>query len=114
VKEHATVLQVRDVRAALAWFRDVLGFEVEPYEDGSVYGYARSGGVSFHLACGPDPELWAAYTYVDDVDPLHAELVERGAEVIQPPTEKGYGMRELVIRGPGGHVLAFGEPSGSR
>jgi catechol 2,3-dioxygenase-like lactoylglutathione lyase family enzyme len=110
VNEHATVLQVPGVRAALAWFRDALGFEVQQYEDGTAYGYARRGGVSFHLACGPDPELWSAYVYVDDVEALHAELAERGAEIVQPPTDKGYGMRDLLVRGPGEHVIAFGQP----
>lgn len=110
MKDQATVLQVRDVRAALGWFRDVLGFEVEPWADGTVYGYATRGDVSFHVACGPDPELWSAYVYVDDVEALHAEFLERGAEILQPPTEKGYGMRELIVRGPDGHVLAFGQP----
>jgi predicted enzyme related to lactoylglutathione lyase len=109
VRSHATVLQVPDVPAALAWFRDVLGFEVEPYEDGSQYGYAQRGGVSFHVSV-PGSGLWSAYVYVDDVEALHAELVDRGAEIVQPPTDKGYGMRDLLVRGPGGHVLAFGQP----
>ncbi|MEX0674743.1 MAG: VOC family protein [Gaiellaceae bacterium] len=104
---HATVLQVPDVRAALEWFRDALGFEVEPYEDGSRYGYAQRGGVHFHLAA-PDAGLWSAYVYVDDVEALHAELAARGAEIVQPPTDKGYGLRDLLVRGPGGHLLAFG------
>lgn len=43
MRSHATVLQVPDVGAALAWFHDALGFEVEPYEDGSQYGYASRG-----------------------------------------------------------------------
>jgi catechol 2,3-dioxygenase-like lactoylglutathione lyase family enzyme len=111
VKDHATVLKVPDVLAALAWFRDALGFEVEPYEDGSDYGYARKGGVSFHVARAPSPGLWSAYVYVDDVDALYAELVERGAEIVQTPTDKEYGMRDLLVRGPGGHVLAFGSGS---
>lgn len=100
-----------DVRAALAWFRDALGFEVEPYEGGEHYGYARRGSVYFHLAA-PDPHLWTAYVYVDDVEALHAELAERGAEIVQPPTDKGYGLRDLLVRGPGGHLLAFGQALG--
>ena len=110
MKSHATVLQVPDVQEALAWFRDRLGFDVEPYEDGSQYGYARRGDVYFHVACGPDPDLWSAYLYTDDVEALHRELVERGAEIVQAPSDKGYGMRDLIVRGPEGHVLAIGQP----
>jgi uncharacterized glyoxalase superfamily protein PhnB len=110
LESHATVLQVPDVRAALAWFRDALGFEVSPWQDGSAYGYAQRDGVSFHVST-PDSELWKAYVYTDDVEALHAELVERGAEILQPPTDKDYGVRDLLVRAPGGHVLAIGQPA---
>jgi predicted enzyme related to lactoylglutathione lyase len=108
LESHATVLQVPDVREALAWFRDALGFDVRGWADGSQYGYAERDGVSFHVS-RPDPELWSAYLYTDDVDALHAELVERGTEILQPPTDKGYGVRDLIVRAPGGHVLAIGQ-----
>jgi uncharacterized glyoxalase superfamily protein PhnB len=108
LESHATVLQVPDVRAALAWFRDALGFEVRPWQDGSAYGYAERDGVSFHVST-PDPHLWTAYLYTDDVEALYAELLERGAEILQPPTDKDYGVRDLMVRAPGGHVLAIGQ-----
>jgi predicted enzyme related to lactoylglutathione lyase len=108
LESHATVLQVPDVRAALDWFRDALGFDVRPWEDGSAYGYASRDGVSFHLSVR-DPQIWSAYLYVDDVEALHAELVGRGTEILQPPTDKGYGLRDILVRTPGGHVLAFGQ-----
>ncbi len=109
LESHAAVLQVPDVRAALAWFRDALGFEVEPYEDGTEYGYATRDGVYLHLSV-PSADLWTAYLYTDDVEALHEELVGRGAEIVQPPTDKVYGLRDLIVRVPGGHVLAVGQP----
>jgi catechol 2,3-dioxygenase-like lactoylglutathione lyase family enzyme len=84
---HATVLLVPDVPAALDWWRDALGFEVEVYEGGDFYGYARRDGVYVHLSKCHDvrpnsvaspPDLFDLYLYVDDVEALHAELVERG------------------------------------
>lgn len=108
LESHATVLQVSDVQAALAWFRDALGFEVSSYEGGSEYGYAQRDGVWFHVS-RPGSGLWAAYLYTDDVEALHAELVERGTEILQPPTDKGYGVRDVIVRAPGGHVLAIGQ-----
>jgi catechol 2,3-dioxygenase-like lactoylglutathione lyase family enzyme len=109
LESHATVLQVPNVDAALDWFRDRLGFDVRPWQDGSQYGYASRDGVSFHLSV-PGSGLWSAYLYVDDVEALHAELVERGATIVQPPTDKAYGLRDLLVRTPDGHVLAFGQP----
>jgi predicted enzyme related to lactoylglutathione lyase len=108
LESHATVLQVPDVQAALVWFHDALGFEVRSWADGSEYGYAERDGVWFHVS-RPGSELWSAYLYTDDVDAVHAELVERGTEILQPPTDKGYGVRDVIVRAPGNHVLAIGQ-----
>ena len=55
-----------------------------------------------------------AYFWIDDVDALHTELVERGAEIIMPPTLRIYGMKEIEVRDLDGYVLCFGQdiPSG--
>jgi catechol 2,3-dioxygenase-like lactoylglutathione lyase family enzyme len=119
---HATVLLVSDVRRAIDYYCDALGFEVELYDRApDHYGYARRDGCHVHLACfagvraRPNsevvpPDMFDAYFWADDVEALHAELVERGAEIVHGPIEQGYGQRELRLRDPDGHVLAFGEP----
>ena len=49
---------------------------------------------------------WIAFT-VDDVDAVHAELVEKGVEITQPPTDMGYG-RDMGLRDPFGNNLRIG------
>jgi uncharacterized glyoxalase superfamily protein PhnB len=53
---------------------------------------------------------------VDDVDALHAELAGRGADIVLPPTNFEWGVREMNIRDPDGHRIRFGmgtdRPSG--
>lgn len=49
---------------------------------------------------------WLAFQ-VDDVDAVHAELVARGVEITQPPTDRGYG-RDLGLRDPFGNNLRIG------
>jgi catechol 2,3-dioxygenase-like lactoylglutathione lyase family enzyme len=44
----------------------------------------------------------------DDVDALHEELVARGVEITQPPTDQGYG-RDMGLRDPFGNNLRIGE-----
>ncbi len=44
----------------------------------------------------------------DDVDAMHTELQQRGATVIQPPTDQPYDLREFRVKDPDGHILAFG------
>jgi catechol 2,3-dioxygenase-like lactoylglutathione lyase family enzyme len=118
---HATVLLVDDVNRALGYYRDRLGFEVSNYECiPEHYGYATRDNCSVHFArwegVAPrpnreavPPDMFDLYIYVEDVDVLHAELVERGAEILQGPVEQGYGLREIRVRDPDGYILAFGK-----
>jgi catechol 2,3-dioxygenase-like lactoylglutathione lyase family enzyme len=117
---HATVLLVEDVRRSTDYYRDKLGFEVDLYDRiPEHYGYARRDRCSVHFAhwngapARPNseavpPDMFDLYVYVDDVDALHAELVERGAEVHGPPVGQGYGMLDFRVSDPDGYVLAFG------
>ena len=49
---------------------------------------------------------WIAFQ-VDDVDAVHAELVEKGVEITQPPTDQPYG-RDIGLRDPFGNNLRIG------
>jgi catechol 2,3-dioxygenase-like lactoylglutathione lyase family enzyme len=118
---HATVLLVDDVEVAGDYYQDKLGFEVTYFDKNpSHYAYANRGEVWMHFACfadaGPEPnsvavppDMFDAYVYVDDVDALHAELAERGAEIIGVVTDTEYGCREFRVRDPDGYILAFGK-----
>jgi catechol 2,3-dioxygenase-like lactoylglutathione lyase family enzyme len=122
---HATVLLVEDVRKATDYYRDALGFDVELYDRiPGHYGYARRDGCHVHFArfdgVAPrpnsevvPPDMFDAYFWVDDVDRLYAEVVERSAEVVHGPVDQEYGLREFRVRDPDGHILAFGQPLAS-
>ena len=118
---HATVLLVEDVKRALEYYRDRLGFEISEYDRlPEHYGYASRDDCHVHFASfegvapRPNsevapPDMFDIYLWVDDVDAFHAELVERGADVIQEPVDQGYGLRDVRVRDPHGYVLAFGK-----
>jgi catechol 2,3-dioxygenase-like lactoylglutathione lyase family enzyme len=118
---HATVLLVEDVGRALDYYRHKLGFEVSRYERLPDHcGYASRDDCHVHFAhwegVGPrpnsevaGPDVFDIYVYVDDVEALHAELVERGAELLHAPVDQGYGLREIRVRDPHGYVIAFGK-----
>lgn len=117
----APILLVPDVGAEVAYFRDRLGFDVELYDKiPEHYAYASRDDCQIHFARfkhvppRPNsevvpPDMSDVYLYVDDVEALYAELVERGADVILPPTTQGYGMHEIRVRDPFGYILAFGQ-----
>jgi uncharacterized glyoxalase superfamily protein PhnB len=120
------ILGVADVRAAAEYYRDVLGFALDPVdgvfmppgsEPGGVYAIVRRGGAWIHFQVrrgaemphGDDPVARDAYLYVDDVLALHAEFRERGASIKQPPQMTPYGIVEIVIEDPNGYRIAFGQ-----
>ena len=53
---------------------------------------------------------WLAFT-TDDVDALHGELVAKGVEITQPPTDQGYG-RDMGLRDPFGNNIRIGVITG--
>jgi uncharacterized glyoxalase superfamily protein PhnB len=120
------ILAVRNVRQAAEYYRDVLGFTLDPVdgvfqpradEPGGVYGIVKRSGVWIHFQIrreDPLPRTRSAferdvYLYVDDLEDLHADLRKRGAEILQPPKMAPHGIRELVVQDLNGYRLAFGE-----
>ena len=123
LEHHATVLLVESVPTAVAYYRDALGFEIEPYDKiPDHYAFAQRDNCSVHFAHWNDvaprpnsavvpPDMFDLYAYVEDVDGLYTELTNRGADVIQAPTRQGYGTYEIRVRDPDGYILAFGRQS---
>jgi uncharacterized glyoxalase superfamily protein PhnB len=118
----APVLIVPEVREALDYYRDKLGFDVETWEPApATYGYARRDGYSIHLAQGEparpnsevvQPDLFDVYIGVDDVNAIYEELQGRGADLLHEPIERPWAMREIRVQDPFGYILAFGQQMG--
>jgi uncharacterized glyoxalase superfamily protein PhnB len=114
-------LRYDDARAAITWLVDTLGFTpsfVTP-ETGEKVGHAqlrwgngmvmlasKTDGGDGRLAVEQGPS-WV-YVVVDDIDAHHARAVERGAEILQPLTEEGYGGKGYSVRDPEGNVWSVG------
>ena len=111
---------VKDVPAALAFYRDKLGFEITfrgPAPEDEFFGIVRRGGAMLMfkaLAVEPVPNYkrrptfsWDAYFDVPDPDALAAEFAARGVSFASPLTE-GDGLRGFVIEDLDGYGLYFG------
>jgi uncharacterized glyoxalase superfamily protein PhnB len=116
----APVLLVRDVVAAAKHYEIKLGFRIQGFwGEPPGFSIVGRGGVTVMLNQAPAGETFrpngdydgrlSAYIYISDADALHAELVQRGAEMICPPEDQPYGCREFEIRDLDGHILAFGQ-----
>jgi predicted enzyme related to lactoylglutathione lyase len=113
----ATIFTVHDVGASLAYYRDLLGFGVTfQYGEPTYYVCLCRDEVAIHLRGAEKKSNWvpgngAIAVFVTDVDALHAELVARGAKVLQPPRDYPYGMRDFGVADLDGNQLTFGMES---
>jgi catechol 2,3-dioxygenase-like lactoylglutathione lyase family enzyme len=115
MKGSEAILAVRDVREAVRFYRDVLGFEGEwLWEDPPTFGAVRWGTVQ--VMFGLQPELAARVEghqhsfRVEDVDGLYARQRAAGVEIVSKIGTKPWGVREYTVRDPNGYHLRFMGP----
>jgi catechol 2,3-dioxygenase-like lactoylglutathione lyase family enzyme len=117
---------VRDVSAALAFYRDRLGFEITfqgPEPDDIFFGIVQRGAAMIMVkSVGVEPlpnykrdvqkgwARWDAYLNVPDPDALAAEFLSRNVEFSQPLKNDDDGLRGFELKDNDGYVLFFGSP----
>ena len=101
------VLRVEDMRAALHFYVDILGFQNAEWSSDDFAGISRGGG-SLYL-CHADQGRGGAWVWigVDDVRPIYEDLKARGLPILLPPTNFPWAL-EMRVADPDGNVLRFG------
>ena len=127
-----TFLPQNDPEAAIAFYRDVLGFEVrldvgkgemrwitvgpQNQPDVSVVLYppeatpGLTDGEKRAIA-----EMMAKGTFAmlalssADLDADFAQIQGRGAEIVQEPVDQPYGLRDCAIRDPAGNMIRINQ-----
>ncbi|MDP9244034.1 MAG: VOC family protein [Chloroflexota bacterium] len=129
---HQAYLPQDDPEAALAFYRDLLGFEVRGDVDYRglrwiTVGPAGQPGTSIVLhPPGADPgvtdeerrtiaEMMAKGTYgainlaTRDLDGTFERLQASDADIVQEPTKQPWGVRDCAVRDPAGNLLRIQE-----
>ncbi len=129
---HSSFLPHTDPDASLAFYRDILGFEVR-----NDVGYQGMRWITVGPTDQPDTsivlhppaatpgitdderrtilELMAKGSYfgvnlaTGDLDGTFAKLEASDAEVVQEPTEQPYGVRDCAFRDPAGNMIRIQE-----
>jgi catechol 2,3-dioxygenase-like lactoylglutathione lyase family enzyme len=117
---------VNSVPAALAFYRDRLGFDITfqgPEPDDIFFGIVRRGAAMILLkgvGVAPVPNYtrdakkgiarWDAYVDVPDPDALAAEFSSRSVEFSAPLKDTHDGLRGFELKDADGYVLFFGRP----
>ena len=129
---HSSFLPHTDPDASLAFYRDVLGFEVRADVGSGQMRWITVGppgqpGTSIVLdPPGANPgitdderrtitEMMAKGTYAmlllatKDLDGAFEQLQATDAEIVQEPTEQPYGVRDCAVRDPAGNLIRIQE-----
>jgi len=116
----APVIGCQNVMAVAEWFRDVLGFDLDPSlvfvldeKEGASYAILDRDGMSVHLQIRREPmgnedNAYDFYARVPDAAALLKEFEARGVKVVQPLEDQPYGMRDFSVENPEGRRMMFG------
>ena len=118
LKAAAPVLFVREVNASAAFFRDILGFEIDfLYGEPPFYGAVSRDGAVLHLKWVHDAVFGAgrveaeglimAFVSVDSIEALHAEYHAKGARFSQELTKQVWGGTDFHVVDLDGNRIAF-------
>jgi len=129
IRGMAPLLQVFDMPTSIAFYRDVLGFEVvttsKPGAENFGWALLRLNGTELMLntvyeedSRPPEPDRARIAAHDDttiffgcpDVDAAYAHLRSR-AENVKEPKVAPYGMKQLYVRDPDGYNLCFQWPA---
>ena len=125
---HASFLPHNDADAALAFYRDTLGFEVRndvgykgmrwitvgPADQPATSIVLHPPGVNAGVTDDERRtivEMMAKGTYATlllataDLDSVFARLQARDADIVEEPTDQPYGVRDCAVRDPAGNLL---------
>lgn len=111
-------MHVADLKAAVAFLVETLGFTVRV--EGGGYAYLDREGAGLRVLEHRDPaELGAphgGFAYYIDVERLETVLEQIGEGLarlppgaVAGPVDQPYGQRELMIRAPDGNLVVFGQ-----
>jgi len=131
IRIHSSMLPHDDPEASLAFYRDLLGFEVRnDVKYGGLHwitlgppGQPDTSIVLYPPNASPGltdderrtiAEMMAKGTYASinlataDLDGVF-ERVQASAEVVQEPTDQPYGIRDCAVRDPAGNLIRIQE-----
>ena len=120
------ILNVSDIGASFEWFERLGWRKLWDWGEPATFGAVGSGEVEIFLCQGGqggrgkgtntetftdqdnDRGCWMSI-WVTDADAIHRHCLANDIEVTMPPTDEPWGVRELHIRHPDGHVFRISQ-----
>jgi catechol 2,3-dioxygenase-like lactoylglutathione lyase family enzyme len=124
------ILNVSDIQQSFALFEKLGWTKAWDWGDPPTFGGVCSGECEIFLCLdgqggrgksdirrtfGPEGDdtgekgVWMSI-WVDDVDAVHRHCLTQGLDVTWPPADMPWGVREMHVRHPDGHVFRISQP----
>lgn len=114
--QHAVpILYASDVGKSIQYYTEVFGFTNHWCWDHALsFGGVSKDGVELFFCKGGQgrPGTWLSIM-VNDVDELYQRILEKKGKVLSPPKDMEWGLREMLVEDPDGHIIRFGRGSTS-
>ncbi len=110
VQNLVPILYASDFARTMAYFNEQLGFrKLWDWGEPPSFGAVGRDRAEIFLCQGAQgaPGTWMSI-FVDDVDELYEEIKGKGAVIPVAPQNEPWGMREMHVECPDGHILRFG------
>jgi len=121
------ILNVSNIQESFAWFERLGWKKGWDWGDPPTFGGVCSGHCEIFLCQdgqggrgksdvpntfgeprADDKGVWMSI-WVDNVDEIHKRCIEQGLEITWPPTDEPWGVREMHVRHPDGHVFRISQ-----
>lgn len=105
------VLYSSDIRRSIEYYTKVLGFDNEwTWDDEPSFGGVSKDSIQIFFCKNGQghPGTWIAIM-VDNVDELHQKIQTKGGHIVSAPENKEWGLREMLVQDPDGHIIRFGQ-----
>lgn len=123
------ILNVSDIQQSFVWFEKLGWKKGWDWGDPPTFGGVFSGNCEIFLCEGGqggrgrsslpktfgleggeegDKGVWMSI-WVEDADAIHKHCVNQGLEITWPPTDMPWGVREVHVRHPDGHVFRISQ-----
>ena len=113
------ILNVNNVTVSLDYYCNMLGFQdVFHWSEEDVppwtFAQVRRGDFQVFLCQqaqgGPGMWMYLDLASTSDLEALYQEYQSRAVKIVEPPTDKSWEMREMLIEDLDGHILRIGAP----
>ncbi|MEH6418164.1 bleomycin resistance family protein [Pseudomonas sp. CGJS7] len=122
------ILNVSDMQRSFDWFEKLGWKKCWDWGEPATFGSVGSGECEIFMClngqggrgiggaresfgenadAAAETGVWMSI-WVDDVDSVHRRCLEQGVDVVFPPTDMPWRVREMHVRHPDGHVFRIG------